>query len=230
MIQKVEVLRATALFGAATPAELESLADRCTVRRLGAGSLLFSAGEPCAGLFVVARGRTRAFRHGVDGREQIIHEDGPGGTFPEVAVFDDGPYPSSVMAQEDTVLLFIRKGEVKRFCASHPAVALAALRILSGRLRHATGMVERLALHQVARRVAEYLLTELRSARSASSPESPVVRLAHTNQEIADRVGTVREVVSRSFAGLQKRGWLKKDNRVVTILDLEALTRYVSEG
>lgn len=226
MISKTAALQATEFFRNMSPESLKSLADRAEVRRLEAGEFLFSAGEPCRGLFVVVDGWTRAFRHGADGREQVIHEDGPGSTFPEVAVFDDGPYPSTVVATHDTTLLFLRKEDVKRFLLAHPEAALSALRILSRRLRRATGMVERFALLEVSQRVAGYLVQQIPA--EASTRPTVELELKHTNQDIADRVGTVREVVSRTFANLQRRGWLEKDNRVVRIKDVEALKRHAA--
>jgi len=226
MIAKIAALQATEFFRHITPEVLKSLAERAEVRKLDAGEFLFSAGEPCRGLFVVVEGWTRAFRHGADGREQVIHEDGPGSTFPEVAVFDDGPYPSSVVATHNTTLLFLRKEDIKRFCLAHPEAALSALRILSRRLRRATGMVERFALLEVSQRVAGYLIQQI---PPGSSPGGGIeFELRHTNQDIADRVGTVREVVSRAFANFQRRGWLEKENRVVRIRDIEALKRYAA--
>jgi len=226
MISKIAALQATEFFTNIAPGVLKSLAERAETRKLEAGEFLFSAGEPCRGLFVVVEGWTRAFRHGADGREQVIHEDGPGSTFPEVAVFDDGPYPSTVVATHHTTLLFLRKDDVKRFCLAHPEAALTALRILSRRLRRATGMVERFALLEVSQRVAGYLIQQIPagSVRGACAE----FELRHTNQDIADRVGTVREVVSRAFASFQRRGWLEKENRIVRIRDIEALKRYAA--
>ncbi len=226
MISKITALQETEFFGHMTPEALKSLAERAELRKLDAGEFLFSAGEPCRGLFVVVEGWTRAFRHGADGREQVIHEDGPGSTFPEVAVFDDGPYPSTVVATHDTTLLFLRKEDVKRFCLAHPEAALSALRILSRRLRRATGMVETFALLEVSQRVAGYLIQQIPAGSSRGA--SVEFELRHTNQDIADRVGTVREVVSRAFASFQRRGWLEKENRVVRIRDLEALKGYAA--
>jgi CRP-like cAMP-binding protein len=225
MISKPDVLRSTELFGDADAEALDRLAGQSQVCRLASGDLLFSAGETCLGLFVVAEGSTRALRHGADGREQVIHEDGPGSTFPEVAVFDDGPYPSTVIAATDSVLLFLKKEDVRRFCLAHPETALSALRILSRRLRRATAMVERFALLEVSQRLAAYLLQQI--PRDRVRIGSPLeFQLEHTNQDIADRVGTVREVVSRAFAGFQRKGWLTKENRRIVVHNLEALQHH----
>jgi len=227
MISKVEALRATELLKSQSESVLEALAPRCLVVRKAPGDTLFVAGEPCRGLYVVATGRTRAFRHGADGREQVIHEDTPGATFPEVAVFDNGPYPSTVTAVEDSVLLFIPKEQVHSLCLAHPEVALSALKILAKRLRKATGMVERLALLEVSQRAAEYLVQQIPTEKLHARGPVQIV-IDHNNQEIADRIGTVREVVSRSFARLQKKGWVKREGRKVTIIDLDALRRHAA--
>ncbi len=215
-------LSRTRLFSDVDFDDLLRLASKGRRFELNAGDLLFSAGDACRGLFVVVEGRTRAIRHGSDGREQIIHEDVPGSTFPEVAVFDDGSYPSSVFAVEDSVLLLIPKDAVKSFCLQHPQVALKALRVLAGRLRKATGMVEDLALRGVSQRLAEYLLN-----RGTGSGDGTSFHLEHTNQELADLIGSVREVISRSFARLQREGWIRKRGRVVELIDRQGLRDHV---
>ncbi|HUV12552.1 MAG TPA: Crp/Fnr family transcriptional regulator [Acidobacteriota bacterium] len=223
--RRIKALSETALFGRLSPKELTPLLERCHEVHFEPGDLIFSAGEASRGLFVVMRGRTRAFRHGSDGREQIIHEDGPSATFPEVAVFDDGPYPSSVVAVEVSELLFLPKQEVRQFCVHHPAAALAALKLLSTRLRRTTRMVEGFALRNVSQRIGEYLLNQS-GERSAGGEVSMEFTLVHSNQEIADSVGTVREVVSRSFSKLQQFGWVVKTGRRVRIQNYAALEGY----
>jgi len=210
--QRLSTLSRSRLFRAASEEELKKLGHEAREVRLEAGEFLFSAGDPSAGLFVVISGRTRAVRHSPEGREQVIHEDSVGSTFPEVAVFDDGPYPSTVMAVEASTLLFIPKERVRQFCLRNPEVALEALRILASRLRKTSGLAENLSLKGVDQRLAEFLLAQARS-RSAAKFE-----LTHSNQEIADLIGTVREVVSRAFGRLQRKGWIRKSGRHIELL------------
>ena len=214
----------TSLFGAVSAQDLEPLIEQSRLVECEAGEILFSAGDPSRGLYLVLSGRTRAYRHGPDAREQVIHEDPPGSTFPEVAVFDGEPYPSTVVAVERSRLLFLPSRLVLQFCLDHPEVALSALRSLSSRLRRATGMVEGFALRDVSQRLAEYLLKEW----NRLGDRDPF-QLRHSNQEIADSIGTVREVVSRSFAKLQRMGWIRKEARAVEILDPTALQEH-AEG
>jgi CRP/FNR family cyclic AMP-dependent transcriptional regulator len=236
--RRIEALRRTALFEAVPVSELVRLAQRCREVAAPAGTTLFLAGDPPSALYVVVSGRTRAVRQSPGGREQIIHEDGPGSTFPEVAVFDGGPYPSTVVAVEDSFLLAIPREEVIEFCRRHPEVALAALRLLCRRLRRAAGMVEGLGLRDVSQRLCEYLLREAGLPTMAVRAPEPVhgggvrppqtvsLQLHHSNQEIADLIGSVREVVSRTFTRLQRLGWLSRRGRHVVLLDVEALRRH----
>jgi CRP/FNR family transcriptional regulator len=130
-----------------------------------------------------------------------------------------------VVAAEETELLLVPKRDVVSFCRAHPEVALAALRALSIRLRKATGMVEELALRGVGRRVAEYLLAQARWTPGAG--ERPIeLELRDSNGEIADQLGSVREVVSRAFATLERRGWIVKARRRVRIRRPEELAAF----
>lgn len=217
---RLQALLQTELFRDLDAEHLLPLVRQTREITLPAGGILFSAGEPAEGLFVVCSGRTKAVRQAWDGREQVIHEDGPGRTFPEVAVFDGGPYPSTVVAVEPSRLLLIPRSAVLDFCRRHPEVALRALHILSQRLRRAASLAEDLALRDVSQRLADYLLEEARRAGSRS------FALRHSNQEIAELIGSVREVVSRTFARLQRCGWIEKSGRRVRLLDPEKLAEH----
>ncbi len=222
---KVFALRRTLLFGELNESELEALAERAVERRLARGEVLFMAGDDAAGLFVIAAGAVRAYREGLDGREQVIHVERAGATIAELPVFDDRPYPSTVAAEEETLVLFIDKREVKRLCLAHPTIALAALKLLAGRLRRCAELVEALSLREVDQRLAHWLLSAAR-VRGTRTDESLQFTLHLTNQQIAARIGSVREVVSRALTRLQQNGLISVEGRVVQIPDEDALEIY----
>src|ERR1041384_938205 len=227
-IDKVAALRATVLFGSLTNEELRPRAARSVERRLAREEVLFMAGEEARGLYVVVSGAVRAFRAGPDGREQVIHTERAGAILADVPVFDDGTYPATAVADEDSVLLFIAKGDVREVCLKHPAISLAALKMLAGRLRRHAQLVEALSLQEVGQRLARLLLTE--AARRGERLESGITfDLVMTNAQIAARVGSVREVVSRALARLQQDGLIQVDNRRVTIPDEKLLASYAGQ-
>jgi CRP/FNR family transcriptional regulator len=219
---KISALKKTQIFGELEEPELRALAERSVERRLARDEILFVAGDEARGLFVIASGALRAFREGVDGREQVIHVEREGATIAELPVFDDRPYPSTVAAEEETTVLFLDKRDVKSLCLTHPRIALAALKLLAGRLRKCAELVEALSLREVDQRLARWLLAEAR-ARGRRAADGVEVTLALTNQQIAARIGSVREVVSRALSRLQQNGLIQIDGRRITIGDEQAL-------
>jgi len=218
----IEFLKRTELFGDLEGDVLELLASHALEQKLERGEVLFLAGEPAAGLYVITEGSVRAFRTGADGREQVIHVERAVTTIAEVPVFDDGNYPSTVAAEEETVVLFLAKRDVKSLCLMHPEIALAALKLLAGRLRKCAELVEALSLREVDQRLARWLLAEAR-ARGQRTAGGLELTLVLTNQQIAARIGSVREVVSRALARLQQNGLIAVDGRRVTINDEQSL-------
>lgn len=223
---KITYLKRTALFGELTEPELCALADHAIERHLARDEVLFITGEEAKGLFVIAVGALRAVRDGIDGREQVIHVEQAGATIAELPVFDDRPYPSTVIAEQDTVVLFLDKYEVRKLCVQYPQIALSALKLLSGRLRKCAELVETLSLKDVDQRVARWLLMEARSY-GISNRQGTEIQLHLTHQQIASRIGSVREVVSRALGRLQHQGLIKINGRLIMIPDEEALRSYI---
>jgi len=204
------------------------LAQACVVRKLKAGEMLFSAGDPSKGLFVIAEGVFRAYRENLEGREQIIHTEKAVTTLAEVAVFDGKPYPSTVVAAEDGEVYFIPSRDVKRLCMSHPAIALAALKLLAKRVRKTAALAESLSLKEVDQRLAAYLLQEFKSRgvmkKNKIKLQLPIFTL------IAARVGSVREVVSRAFSKLEKKKLISVDKKhMATLLNEKGLKNLAGE-
>lgn len=224
--EKVKALKQTALFGDLPESELSDLAELAFEKRLKRDEILFSAGEISQGLFVIISGSLRAFREGVDGREQVVHVERAGATIAELPVFDEGPYPSTVAAEEDSVVLFIDKRVIRLLCDKQPAFALSALKLLAGRLRKCAELVEALSLREVDQRLARWLLTEARSRGKRHVGKSLEINLVLTNQQIAARIGSVREVVSRALNRLQQNDLIVIEGRKIIITDEDALDFY----
>ncbi len=227
-IHKVEALRRAALFGSLGEGELRALAERAVVKHLRKDDVLFFEGEESRGLYVVGEGAIRAYRESGQGREQVIHVERAGATIAEVPMFDNGTFPSTAAAEEDSVVLFIDKRDVRRLCLEHPQISLAALEILAGRLRRAAALIEALSLHEVDQRLARFLLSEAR-LRGKPTDRGMAFELVLTNQQIAARIGTVREVVSRALSRLQQDDLINLDGRRITIPNETALKSYAGE-
>jgi CRP/FNR family transcriptional regulator len=233
-LNKVQILSETQLFSSLDPVDLQELASAAHPRHLKAGEVLFLDGEPADRLFVIVSGSIRAFRVNAKGREQILHIERSGATLAEVPVFDDGPYPATAAAEEPTVVLSLSRKDFKQICFRHPQVAWAALRLLSSRLRRHAELINELALHDVGPRLARFLLAE-GEEHGRSTPEGIRLNLSLTQQQLAGRIGSVREVVSRTLTRLEHDGLISLEGQVngakgyqVVIVDRSSLEAYAN--
>lgn len=226
--KRIAALQRTSLFRGLTTEGLADIAHRAIELHLKKGEMLFLSGEPARGLFVVVEGKIRAFQQNEDGREQVIHVDAAGSVLGDVPVFDDGPFPASAVSEAETDVLLIEKSDFRELCAKYPALALAALKLMATKVRRHASLIEALSLHEVGQRLALFLLAEAQSATTPAPDVPKQFRLRLSNQEIASRIGSVRDVVSRALTRLKHEGLISLDNREVTILNLAALKRYTA--
>ena len=224
-----QVLAKAPLLADLSPNELQLLAAR-TVRKLFvSGELLFSEGEPCNGLHIIARGKIRIFKTSVNGREQVLAVNGPGETVAELPVFDGGPYPASASATEDAEIAFISRRDFHAYCLEHPEVALKVLAQVGARLRRLVGIIEELSFTTIRQRLIA-MLVKLAQAQGTKSERGIEFQLPSTHQELASQLGTVRELISRNLMRLQAEGLLDVDARHIVVRDLKGLTAQLEAG
>jgi CRP/FNR family transcriptional regulator len=222
-IDLAAVLEKTALLSSLSQPELQMLAAR-TVRKLfSAGELLFSEGEPCGGLHIIARGKVRIFKTSIGGREQVLALNSPGETVAEVPVFDGGPYPASAMAIEDTELAFISRRDFNAYCLEHPEVALKVLVVVGARLRRLVSIIEELSFTTIRQRLIAALL-KLAQSEGKKTARGIEFQLPASHQELANQMGTVRELISRNLMRLQAEGMLDVDARQIVVKDMKGLS------
>jgi len=217
------VLERTALLSNLSREELQTLAAR-TVRKLfSAGELLFSEGEPCSGLHIIARGKVRIFKTSVNGREQVLAVNVPGESVAELPVFDGGPYPASAVATEDTEIAFISRRDFHAYCMEHPEVPLKVLSVVGARLRRLVGIIEELSFTTIRQRLIA-MLVKLAQTEGKKTDRGIEILLPATHQELAHQLGTVRELISRNLMRLQAEGLLDVDARQIVVRDLKGLS------
>ena len=175
--------------------------------------------QDCApeGLFVICEGRVRLARIAPDGREQVLQMAGPGELFNAEPLFDGGPTPASARAMSPVRALLLPSAVLVALIGNHPSIALLLLRELSARQRELVILLEDLHFRSVRARLARVLLREARDGAAAI-----------TQQELAERAGTVREIAGRTLRDMQQEGLVRLLRGQVMVLDLEGL-RNVSE-
>jgi len=215
------VLGRVPIFSDLSDAELKFLSDRAVTRRHPSGELIFSEGDPCAGLYIVESGAVRIFKTSAGGREQVLTIEHAGSSVAELPIFDGGNYPASASAATDSVLLFISHNDFRALCLEHPEVALKVLRMVGLRLRRLVGIIEELSFTTVRHRLAALLLRLAHDTGKASGRAE--FKIDASNQELASQIGTVRELVSRNLSRFQAEGLIAMDGKNITIPDLARL-------
>ncbi len=213
--ERIGLLRRLPYFASLDEATLQAIAACALRRTYRAGEVVLLAGEPCAGLFVVQSGRLKIIRTSLEGREQIVHFAGPGESFNDVPVFDGGPNPATVLAIEDSAVLIIESLTMSDLFDRYPQLARMVVRALAARCRQLIAMIEDLSLRSVTARLAGLLLNQ------AACPESPML----TRAQMAARLGTVREMISRSLRELERDGLVRLDRSNIVIADRDGLAR-----
>ena len=219
MHPKFSILSQIALFSSLSESEVQALAQRAVERRFAPEEMLFWEGEPCAGIFLIVEGSVKIFKTSASGREMMLALETAPSTVAELPLFDGGPYPASVRAVGPVVSMFINKSDFQQVCRQYPDVALKVLVVVGHRLRHLVGVVEAMTFGSVTQRLARLLLD---ASRSAGTNE---FELPLTHQELASRLGTVREVVSRNLARFRAEGLIRLDGRQLRIEDRAGLER-----
>lgn len=229
-IDKVAALRRTDLFGSLSDDLLKKIAGLAIARQLRRGQVLYSEHEEASGLYVVVSGELRSIRQSAEGREQVLSTERSGAILAAVPVFNGGKFYSTMIADSASEVLSIEKRHVHDLCRDHTEMLWNLARVLAHKVRHHAELIEMLALRNVEQRVAQYVLTVARE-RGIRIGEGCVVELTQTRSEIASRLGSVREVVSRTLAHLQKSDLIRlQGRRLVNIPNFRTLSTFAGSA
>jgi CRP/FNR family transcriptional regulator len=213
-----ETFAQTPLFSALTPQERTQLSSFASPHQFSAGETLFYEGDPCPGLWVIGSGTVKITKTSAAGREIMLAVENAPSSVAEVPLFDGGGYPANVTAIRDTLAFLLHKDDFRRFCEQHPQVPLKVLAVVGKRLRVLVQLIETVTFGSVRQRLARALLQA-----AENHPANEPVEIPITHEELAARLGTVREVVSRNLSRFQAEGLVKVVKRQVVIIDADAL-------
>jgi len=222
-MEALNCIKKSLLFAGLDSNELQSLSDTIAIKRLKKGEILFFDGDIASGFYAVFEGRIRVYKSNPDGKEYTIHIIKPGQIFGEVAIFDGKYFPANSMAISDSVVGFFPKDRFLGLIKQHPNISLKIIGSLARFLREYNQMVEDLALKEVPARIARYLLDQ------TEKNNKNVINLETSKTELAVKLGTISETLSRNLRKMKDSGILKVDNQQITILDIDRLIS-IAEG
>ena len=204
---------------APSPAQLSAIED-AFVRKLASlgrlrtypkNTVFITEGDQSDSVFVVISGKVKVFVADTEGHEMILDTHGPGEYVGEMAM-DGNPRSASCMTLEPTTFSVVARDPIREAIRANPDFALDMISKIIDRARLATNSVKDLALLDVYGRVARLLLNMAVEANGKLEIPEKL-----TQQEIAERVGASRDMVSRIFRDLTAGGYISVENRIITI-------------
>lgn len=213
--QRAGLLSAQGLFSPLSPAEAKILARSVMHRAYEKSELLFAQAQPAEGFFVVLKGRVAVFRTGPEGKTQILHVLSDGEFLGEVPVFQGRNYPASAKAQTRTEVLYIPGDAFLDFAQNNPGVLIEMLAEMSLRLRGFVELIDDLSLKEVSARLAKYLLD------CSVRAKKDTFTLDISKAALASRLGTIPATLSRTMNKMQNKGYIRVNNKVISILNTD---------
>lgn len=194
------------LFDGLSQENLDRLLARAVTRSYPKNAVIIHEGDESNSLFVILSGRVRVYLTDASGKEFVLTTQSEGEYFGELALVDDAPRSASVAALEACKLMVLSKAAFQESLREYPDLGLQLIKGLVRRVRRLTENARALALKDVFGRIVA-LLHDL----SAPRGDMLVVQERLTHQEIARRIGSSREMVSRILKDLETGGYIAVD-------------------
>ena len=178
-------------------------------------------------VYFIASGRVRITIYSFSGKEISYQELGPGKMFGELSAIDQLPRTATVMTSEPSRIGAISRNDYWQLVDQYPGVAAAAMKRLASLVRFLIDRVYQYGALDVKDRIRMEILRLAREGMvngdTAAIPNFP------THKEIANRVNTHREAVTRELNELSRMGLIEQNNRVLTVTTVSGLTELLPE-
>jgi CRP/FNR family transcriptional regulator/CRP/FNR family cyclic AMP-dependent transcriptional regulator len=211
-----ELLRTVPIFSEFSEGDIDKLAGLLARKRYPKDGVVFFENEAGDTLFMIAEGRIKVTILGDDGREIILSVLGQGEFFGEMALLDNEPRSATTIAAEDSELLSLSRADFEGVLSHNPGIMGGLIKVLTARLRHANHQISTLALLDVYGRVAR-VIVELGREEGKRLKDGRISFQRPTHQEIANRIGTTRETVTRMLKDLQRQSLIKVSGKEIVL-------------
>ncbi|MDK2954029.1 MAG: family transcriptional regulator, anaerobic regulatory protein [Kosmotoga sp.] len=214
-------LRNIRTFDKLNEAEIKYIEKNARAVKVNEDKILYSPDEVCEQVSVILKGKLRVSKLFPSGKEQILKYLQEGDTFGETLVFLKVQYPAYIIADTTAKILEVPEKVIFKLF-DNKTFLVSYLESVSKKMLNLSNIIEMLSLKSIKQRVAKYLIDLYYSQGSS------VINLKKTKKQIAQDIGSVREVVSRAFGDLEKAGMIKLlDKNRVKITDLKKLEEII---
>ena len=221
-------LRQISIFRNAAESTLDRAAGLSRWQRHADGTIILSYQDASTDIFFILEGAVRAIIYAPDGKALLFTDLEKGEVFGEIAAVDRGPRSASIEALRPTLVAVMSAADFERILREDAEVSIATLRLLTSRVRRLSERVYEFRAFAVQNRIHAELL---RLAKASGVTQGDVtLSPAPTLAEIADRVSTHREAVSRELSRLGSVGLISREGGALRIIDVGRLADLVREA
>ena len=204
---------------------LGEVATSCRFQRFEAKRQIIAYQDDSADVFFIVSGTVRVVIHSISGKEISYRDLEDGEMFGELAAIDGEQRSASVVAVTETLLIAMSETSFREAIRNHPAVAEAVLQRLARLVRLYSQRLYEMRTLDVQSRIRAELVRLAESC--VGDDNTATISPLPTSADIAARVNTRREAVSRELASLTRRGFIKRQRRSLTIRDFAGLNQLV---
>ncbi len=217
-------LRKIPLFQDFSASELESIKTSLRERTFEKGEIIVAEGNICERIFIVLKGRVKLYRTSSEGREQTLEVLDPCNT----CACNPGSWtwqcPMTAEAATPCRILYLSRDDYNRLVERNPHFLHALNRVFAERLVRLSSLIEEVSLKDVKKRLVKFLLDML-AAKQVRPGANEVLFIPFTREDLARRIGAVRETVARQLHQLKKTGLIDLESHQIIIRDKEGLAK-----
>lgn len=203
------------------PALNDALRARGRQMPVRRGQIVIASDTQSTDVYLIVSGRVQISLLSSHGRETILRDMGPGRLFGELAAIDDQPRSANVVALDDSVLAVLSAPDFRDFLSNVPEAGFWMAQQLAGRVRNLTEKVFEMATMPVSHRLQSEL-TRL-AIDAGIDDDRSIIAQVPTHADLAARIGTHREAVTRELGLLSNEGIVTQAGRKLTINSVSRL-------
>lgn len=213
MTDTINILKSSRLFLDMSEQELAELADFSKIRKVAKNTLVINEGDDGGPIFFIKEGSVNVTLINEEGKEIILTSLHQGDHFGELSLLDGEPRSTNILATEKCEFIVINRNDFYLFLSQHSNFAINIIKYLCSQIRHITKNVESLALMDVYGRLVRLLLDLATTKENGEQ----VIEIPLTHRDMALRVGSSREMISRILKELEKGEYLSIEHKKITI-------------
>lgn len=221
-MDKSALLKKVGLFLRLSSKSINKIAKISYIEQYKKDECIFSEKDEGDKLYIVISGGVKIFKSSSRERIKTLALLKEGDFFGEMAILDKESRSATAQAIKDTAMLVIDNDSFRMLLKNNSEILFNIIESLCLRLREADRQIQTLTFQNIIGRIATALL-DLAGKAGVKTEEGIKINMEITHQELADLVGTAREIITKALSNFKRNGYISIDEHYITILDKEKL-------